>query len=138
LRYVSLLAAFVSAAQQKHDRLSASHEVDPVAWAEMYPQFAHALSNGRDVARVAERQAINSRDDLRFATLISQSCKPIFEGVRFPNFEQHVVSYRLRDKMSRANEGRFLQDCGALSGRRIFLVDAPAAAGAETEKRWGL
>jgi hypothetical protein len=86
LRYVSLLAAFISAAQQNHDRLFASHEVDPVAWAEMYPQFAHAFSNGRGVATVAERQAIESRDDLCFAALISQPGKPNSQTSPFSEF----------------------------------------------------
>ncbi|WP_246719536.1 hypothetical protein [Methylocystis sp. H62] len=102
----------------------------------MYPQFAHAVSNGCDVARVAERQAIDSRNDLRFAALISQPSKPNFERVCFPNFEQHFVSYRLRDKMSRANEG-FYVIAGRCQGGESFK-STQTAAGAETEKRWGL
>ncbi len=69
---ITLLAGLVSAAQENQDFASALNEVDSVPRAVINSHLADAMTNGFDIARVAEPEAIDPHLDASGSSPIPQ------------------------------------------------------------------
>jgi hypothetical protein len=78
---VLVLCALVPAAQQNDQLFSTLHKIDSIPGTGVHAQFADTLSNWRDIAGIAECEAVNSACDLCLGASILQRREPVGEFV---------------------------------------------------------
>jgi len=77
------LRAFVAARQQHHQHIAELLEIHAIARAMVDAQLRNSLADRRYVARVAQRQAFDSRLDASTTLNVTQAIKPMHEGFCF-------------------------------------------------------
>ena len=82
-----MLRLFVAAAEQDDNSLASPGEIDPVSRTIVDPHFTDAFADWHDIARIAERQAIDSDLYPRPRVDVPQFAQPFQEDRSAANFD---------------------------------------------------